>query len=114
MKQTHIGSKLPTDLNKKPSNVYSKTNNAHLGALLTQKKSYSTLRLIKDQDELDRQPLPLLGVSASPINDSMYKWHANVKCIADDSPYKGAILHFELLFSEYYPKIPPKIKVLNK
>jgi len=68
---------------------------------------------MKDYNEIINQKVPLVGVTAHPIDDSMFVWHANVKAIADNG-LKGAVMHLELRFSEYYPKVPPKIFHLNR
>lgn len=97
---------------KNNKNLTKNQNTAHLGALLNQNKSYATLRLMKDYNEIKNQPFPLLGVTAEPINTNMFIWHANVKSFIDNE-LKGAILHIDMRFSDLYPKIPPKIKVMN-
>ena len=94
-------------------NLLTKNQNAaHLGALLNQHKSYATLRLMKDYNEIHKQPFPLIGVSAEPIDDTMFIWHANVRALCDNE-LKGSILHIDIRFSDFYPKIPPKLKVMN-
>ena len=53
-----------------------------------------------------------LGVSAFPVDDSMFVWHANIKAMSDNH-FKGGVLHLEFRFSDFYPLQPPKIRVLN-
>lgn len=107
--EVHTGSKLPKD----KISIYKKNSQtAHIGALLTQNKSYSTLRLLKDFNEINSQENPLLTVSAVPIDDSLFMWHVNL-ISNTDNVYKGTILHLDMRFSDFYPKVPPKIKVLN-
>lgn len=112
MKKVFKGSKQPSD-SKKLNGVRHKNGTAHIGALLTLNKSYSTLRLMKDYNEIKNQKNPLLGVTAHPLDDSMFVWHGNIKALGDNV-FKGAILHLDIRFSDYYPKVAPKIKVLNK
>ena len=68
-----------------------------MGALLTIDKSYSMQRLLKDYNELKNQIIPVQGVSAAPLDDNLYKWHANVKALADN-PYKNMVLHLWMIF----------------
>lgn len=95
----------------KSKKTLGKQGTAQIGALLTQNKSYSTLRLLKDYDEVQKNPMP--GIAVTPINNTFLKWRANIKCIDKDSLYEGAVLHIELLFTDLYPIDPPTISVLN-
>ena len=99
---------------KKPFQVVDKKKQerAKMGALLTIDKSYSMQRLLKDYNELKNQIIPVQGVSAAPLDDNLYKWHANVKALADN-PYKNMVLHLELNFPRDYPINPPTIKMLK-
>ena len=85
---------------------------AAISALLVRNKSFSLQRLTHDYNEITKQKIPIPGVSALPLNDDLYEWHGNVKAIANN-PYKGAVLHFKLVFPMDYPLSPPKVYLLN-
>lgn len=67
-------------------------------------------RLLIDLNEIKQNPLTT--VSAAPLDDNLFIWHANVMGI-DSSPYAGAIFHIELQFPDNYPESPPSVKVLT-
>jgi len=85
---------------------------AAISALLVQQKSFSLQRLTHDYNEITKQTVPIPGVSALPLDDDIYEWHGNVKAIANN-PYKGAVLHFKLVFPKDYPLSPPTVYLLN-
>ena len=85
---------------------------AAISALLVQRKSFSLQRLMHDYDEITKQIIPIPGVSALPLDDNFYEWHGNVKAISNN-PYKGAVLHFKLVFPRDYPLSPPTVYLLN-
>ena len=85
---------------------------AAMSALLVTNKSFSLQRLTHDYNEIKNQPIPIPGVSAVPLDDNFYEWHGNVKAIGT-SPYKGAVLHFKLVFPRDYPLSPPTVYLLN-
>jgi len=85
---------------------------AIIRALLDKSKSFSLQRLMHDYKEIKNQKIPIPGVSAIPLDDNIYEWHGNVKAIADN-PYKGAVLHFKLVFPYDYPLSPPTVYLLN-
>lgn len=69
----------------------------------------STLRrLKKDYQELlqdvDRW-------SIAPIDDSFMTWHGNL--VANYGRFQGLILHYEILFTENYPHLPPRVSILT-
>jgi ubiquitin-protein ligase len=86
---------------------------AAITALLVQRKSFSLQRLTHDYEEITKQKIPIPGVSALPLDDDFYEWHGNVKAIANN-PYKGAVLHFKLVFPKDYPLSPPTVYLLNE
>ena len=65
---------------------------AQMGALLSQNKSFAVQRLLRDWNEIkvQTQNSPLLGVSASPLENSMYNWHGNIKALTQNV-FKGNI-----------------------
>jgi ubiquitin-protein ligase len=86
---------------------------AIISALLDKRKIFSLQRLMHDYKEIKDQKIPIPGVSAVPLDNTMYEWHGNVKAIADN-PYKGAVLHFKLIFPYDYPISPPIVYLLNR
>jgi len=70
----------------------------------------STKRLLIDYDEIRRNPLQT--VTAAPLDDDIYCWHATLLGI-DSSPYAGSIFHIELKFPPSYPAEPPSARVLT-
>ena len=52
-----------------------------------------------------------MGVTARPLEHDLFIWHANIK--ADDGPYKGVVLHLELVIPESYPHQPPEVTLLT-
>ena len=85
---------------------------AAISALLVQKKSFALQRLMHDYNEITKQTVPIPGVSALPLDDDFYEWHGNVKAITNNA-YKGAVLHFKLVFPKDYPLSPPTVYLLN-
>jgi len=68
-------------------------------------------RLMKDIKELAMCSGDFPNVSAAPLEDNIYLWHANVT--APDGPLKGLCVHLELQFPSSYPRNPPRIKCLT-
>ena len=97
---------------KKKFTKKSAMEKAAISALLVKNKSFSLQRLTHDYNEIKKQVIPIPGVSACPLDDDFYEWHGNVKAIANNL-YKGAVLHFKLVFPEDYPLSPPKVYLLN-
>ena len=97
---------------KKKFTKKSAMEKAAISALLVKNKSFSLQRLTHDYNEITKQVIPIPGVSACPLDDDFYEWHGNVKAIANNL-YKGAVLHFKLVFPEDYPLSPPKVYLLN-
>mgnify|MGYP002624006015 CR=1 FL=1 len=85
---------------------------AAISALLVQKKSFSLQRLMHDYNEITKQEVPIPGVSALPLDNNFYEWHGNVKA-STNNVYKGAVLHFKLVFPKDYPISPPTVYLLN-
>lgn len=65
---------------------------------------------MRDYKELQCSDTPCVGVTAEPLNDNYFCWHANIRGPAD-TVYKGAVIHCELTFPQNYPVAPPKISV---
>jgi ubiquitin-protein ligase len=68
-------------------------------------------RLMKDIKELAMCAGEFPNVSAAPLEDNIYLWHANVT--APDGPLQGLCVHMEFQFPTTYPRDPPRVKVLT-
>lgn len=56
---------------------------------------------------------PITGCSATPKNDNMFNWSANIHGPAD-SPYEGGIFLLDIMFPSEYPFKPPHINFTTK
>ncbi|KAJ5071803.1 leucine rich repeat family protein [Anaeramoeba ignava] len=72
-------------------------------------ESTAVKRLMKDLKEMNEHPVPY--ISAQPLGDNLFIWHANILG-APDTPWEGGIFHFFLRFTPSYPKEPPEITSL--
>lgn len=68
-------------------------------------------RIMKDLRELTQCAGDFPNISACPLEENIFLWHANVT--APDGPLKGLCVHFEIQLPSTYPRNPPKIKVLS-
>jgi ubiquitin-conjugating enzyme E2 D/E len=75
-------------------------------------KPNSMKRLMRDLKELKEQEVPLVGVAAAPLDDSIYTWHGNLRAPAD-SVYAGGVFHIEMKFPKEYPDRAPNITLLG-
>ena len=55
---------------------------------------------------------PELGLSASPLRNNIYEWHANIKGFAD-TPYENGIFHFKITVPKDYPNSAPSLEALT-
>ena len=84
---------------------------ALLRTLATKKSQpYALRRLMKDLQEIERNQIPTVGVTARPQSDNMYIWHANLRG-PEGTPYEGGVFHMILTFSSKYPHEPPTISL---
>ena len=51
-------------------------------------------RLQKDLKEIRDSESPLVGVTAAPLDDSIFKWHANIRGPVD-TVYAGGVFHIQ-------------------
>ena len=72
----------------------------------------SARRLQKDLKELEDQTVPLVGVSARPLSNSLYIWHGNLRG-PEGTPFEGGVFHIEIVFPMNYPVSPPSIKTFT-
>jgi ubiquitin-protein ligase len=75
-------------------------------------QSNSIRRLQKDYAELRNADVQLFGVSAAPLEDSMYVWHADIRG-PKGTKYEGGVFHFEITFSDNYPCSAPNIRLFS-
>ena len=74
--------------------------------------NYTEKRILKDLEEFEFNVNPEMGLSAKPLKETIYKWHANIKGF-EETPYEGGIFHFEITFPSDYPNKPPVIETLT-
>ena len=74
--------------------------------------SNSARRLQKDLKELEDSQIPLVGVTARPLSNSLYIWHGNLRG-PEGTPYEGGVFHIEITFPQDYPVSPPTIKLFT-
>ena len=65
--------------------------------LLTGLQTNSTRRLQKDLKELMDADVPLVGVTAKPMDNNLFVWRANIKG-PETSAYYGGVFHMEITF----------------
>ena len=81
---------------------------AQLRSQMLLNKSNSAKRLQRDLKELREAEIPLVGVAATPLDDSIFIWHANIRA-PSDSVYYGGVFHLHINFPQDYPCSPPGI-----
>lgn len=72
----------------------------------------SARRLQKDLKELEDCQIPLVGVSARPLSNSLYTWHANIRG-PEGTAFEGGVFHCEIVFPQDYPVSPPTIRLFT-
>eukprot|EP00349_Pseudokeronopsis_sp_Brazil_P009151 CAMPEP_0202956256 /NCGR_PEP_ID=MMETSP1396-20130829/770_1 /ASSEMBLY_ACC=CAM_ASM_000872 /TAXON_ID= /ORGANISM="Pseudokeronopsis sp., Strain Brazil" /LENGTH=154 /DNA_ID=CAMNT_0049673187 /DNA_START=12 /DNA_END=476 /DNA_ORIENTATION=+ len=72
-------------------------------------------RLLKDLKklELDAQNAESSGITATPDEDSLFRWTAIIFG-PEETIWEGGIFKLVLEFAEDYPNRPPKVKFLTK
>ena len=70
-------------------------------------------RLLKDLKKMEQSNDQTAGITASPDENSLFRWNA-VIFGPDDTEWEGGIFKLILEFSEDYPNKPPKVKFLTK
>jgi len=53
-----------------------------------------------------------VGVSAAPLDDSIYTWHANIRG-PEGTLYHGGVFHMQITFPKNYPCSPPDIQLFS-
>jgi ubiquitin-protein ligase/Ran GTPase-activating protein (RanGAP) involved in mRNA processing and transport len=88
-------------------------NTAYLRTLASkQAQNFTTRRLIRDMKDMEENTIPTINVSASPMEDDLFTWHANLLG-PRDTLYEGSIYHLEIKIPETYPMSPPTINFLT-
>ena len=73
--------------------------------------NFTTRRLLRDLKEFDKNKIPTVGVSARPMDDDLFTWHANLRG-PEGTLYEGGVFHLELKIPENYPNTPPSVELL--
>ena len=73
---------------------------------------FAQKRILRDFEALLTEKVPLVGVSARPLETNMFIWHANLR-VPKHNSYPDTILHFEIVFPQSYPSHPPTIRPLT-
>ena len=87
-------------------------NNAALRANIITKQTNSVRRLQKDLKELRDADVPLCGVTAAPLDNSIFEWHGNLRG-PENSAFKGGVFHIALTFPQNYPCSPPTVRLMT-
>ena len=80
--------------------------------LIRVEQTNSARRLQKDLKELEDSNIPLVGVTARPLSNSLYVWHGNLRG-PEGTPYEGGVFHLQLTFPLNYPVSPPTITLFT-
>ncbi len=56
-------------------------------------QTYSQKRLIKDLEQIENEKIPTVGVTARPLENNLYVWHANIRG-PEGTLYEGGVFHF--------------------
>ncbi len=78
-----------------------------ISSLCTTRKSISLKRIIKDIEELQKEPAD--GIGFAQLENNIYRYVVNVKLLYGS--YEKLILQLEMTLSEDYPFSPPKIRL---
>lgn len=70
------------------------------------KHSFSTVRLLKEVQQLEQEKIPFSNVAILPSTNNVYKWLGLLQG-PKDSIYEGLYIRFELNLPMNYPQQPP-------
>lgn len=77
------------------------------------KHSFSTLRLLKEVQQLEQEKIPFVNVAAQPMNNNVYKWRGLLQG-PKDSIYQDLYMRFEMDLPTTYPNDPPtQIRIIG-
>jgi ubiquitin-protein ligase len=62
--------------------------------------------------ELLEAKIPLVGISALPMENNLYEWHGNLRG-PSGSPWAGGVFHISISFPIEYPVLPPSITLFS-
>lgn len=54
--------------------------------------TFSHKRLMKDLEEIEKEKIPTVGVTARPLETDLFTWHANIRG-PEETPYAGGVFH---------------------
>ena len=72
--------------------------------------TFATRRLLHDFKEMMTCKIPTVGVSAFPLDHSLFEWACNILG-PEGTMYEGGVFHFHLHFPTTYPHHPPVVQV---
>lgn len=75
-------------------------------------QTYSHKRLMKDLEEIEKEKIPTVGVTARPLERDLFTWHANIRG-PENTLYEGGVFHVQMVFPQSYPHHPPTITLYN-
>lgn len=82
------------------------------GSLNEKAQTLQLRRLYRDLEEIQNEKIPTVGVTARPLENDMFTWHANIRG-PEKTLYEGGVFHLELKFPQSYPSHPPSIRIFN-
>lgn len=85
---------------------------ALLKTMISKNKSWAMKRLMKDLKEIEENEIPMVGVTARPLDKDIFTWRGNLRG-PEDTLYKGGVFHIEIKFPELYPTEPPTIRLMT-
>eukprot|EP01119_Soliformovum_irregulare_P013021 TRINITY_DN3432_c0_g1_i1.p1 TRINITY_DN3432_c0_g1~~TRINITY_DN3432_c0_g1_i1.p1 ORF type:complete len:1126 (+),score=389.91 TRINITY_DN3432_c0_g1_i1:135-3512(+) len=89
--------------------IMSQHNNSTSQPKKAPQKRNAIKSLMSDLKQIRDDPLPL--VSAQPLHDDMFTWHANLVG-PENTPYAQGIFHIQLNFPKNYPNAGPSATIL--
>ena len=55
-------------------------------------QTFSHKRLMKDLKEIENEKIPTTGVTARPLGDDLFTWHANIRG-PENTVWAGGVFH---------------------
>jgi len=80
------------------------------GKLNKKVATYATRRLLRDLKEIEANTIPTVGVTARPLPDNLFVWHANLRG-PEETAYQGGVFHMIMTFPQDYPNSSPEINL---
>ncbi len=81
--------------------------------MLSSKKLETMKRLQEEFKDLNRRPIPGLGITVGLFDDNnLFEWKCTILGPADSS-YKGGLFHLKIIFPDDYPNSRPEIIFMN-